>query len=363
MILYLEFQARGRRGGEVYHQHLHAYLKKRFPSLQPPELAPLPDNVRSPQQQITHCFKLARESQPRLVVSDISSAARNLAAVRHILRSGGQLMLVVQARPDPAAGKTWWRRFLAGRCANYLFRNAALAVTNSAFTAGVTRTRAHAALPVVVAPPGLQIAPLAELPAIDDHPGPLRLLYVGEVSRVKGLLPLVEALGRVDTFDFHLHVIGGHTQETDCYNAVTAATARLNLRERVTFHGYAEREILNEHYRDADILVVPSLSEGYGMVIAEGFCFGLPVIASAAGAISELVTDQVNGLLVPPGDPQGLSAALARFASDLPMRRAMSAANLEKAKTLPSWDGFDRLLDEQLLPQIESLIGTAHERS
>lgn len=361
MILYLEFSGKGRRGGERYHQHLHAYLKKRFPSLQPCVMTMLPDSVRTPAEQINLCLNLARSTQPRLVVSDISSAARNFPAVRHILREGGQLLLVVQAKPDPAAGKAWWRRWLVGRCERYLFRNAAVAVTNSAFTSAIARQRAHAALPTVVVAPGCEVTALEASP-LRDSSAPLNLLYIGEISRVKGLLTLVEALGQLPKLSFHLNVIGGHTQEPAYYNEVTAAISRHELTQRVTLHGYAERERLNEFYRQADILVVPSRCEGYGMVIAEGFCFGLPVIASAAGAILEMVGNGVNGLLFPPGDSGALAAALQRLGGDSALRQRFCAANLEKAGSLPSWDDFEKTLDQQLLPQIETLIGETHPR-
>jgi len=362
MILYLEFSGRGRRGGERYHQKLHAFIRKRFPSLEPSTLSILPDNVRSPQDQVRHCLELARAKKPQLVISDISSAARNMVAVRQVLRAGGQLMLVVQAEPSPAAGKSWWRRLLVARCQTYLFRNAALAVTNSAFTAALTRRLAHSALPVVVAPPGLETAPLPALPPRGDGPLQLNLLYVGEISRVKGLMRLVEALGHLPSLDYHLNIVGGHSQEPDYFGAVTAAISRLGINDRLTFHGYADRERLNQFYRQADILLVPSQCEGYGMVIAEGFCHGLPVIASATGAIPEIVAGGVNGLLVPPRDAGALASALSTLAHDSGLRQRMSIANLEKAQSLPTWDDFERKLDEQLIPQIESLLGQALPR-
>jgi len=360
MILYLEFEGKGRRGGEQYHQHLHAYLKKRFPTMQPVALATLPDSVRTPAEQISHCLQLARSVKPRLVVSDISSAARNFPAVRHILRSGGQLLLVVQAKPDPAAGKAWWRRWLTVRFEHYLFRNAAVAVTNSAFTAGLTRQRAHAAVPTFIASPFFQFTP-SDVPRTPGYrSGPMNLLYVGEISRVKGLLTLVEALGQLPQLDLHLHAVGGHSQEPDYYNEVTAGIERLQLGQRVTLHGYADRERLNEFYRQADVLVVPSRSEGYGMVIAEGFCFGLPVVASEAGAISGMVTDRVNGLLFSPGDHWALAQAVQTMCEDSSLRQRIRAANLEKAKSLSTWVDFEKTLDQQLLPQIETRLGKAH---
>src|SRR6185503_6037221 len=111
---------------------------------------------------------------------------------------------------------------------------------------------------------------------------------------------------------------------------------RLSLRKRVSLLGDLDRETLERQYARADVFVLPSYLEGYGMALAEAVAFGLPVVSTTAGAIPETVPANA-AMLVAPGDSRALAKALASLIDD-PARRAALAANARAARaSLPTW--------------------------
>ena len=97
---------------------------------------------------------------------------------------------------------------------------------------------------------------------------------------------------------------------------------------------------LRLEYADADLLVVPSRAETYGMVVAEALAAGVPVVATSVGGIPEALGRTpagVPGLLVPPDDSAALAAALARWLTDAGLRRRLRGAALSRREGLPDW--------------------------
>jgi hypothetical protein len=104
----------------------------------------------------------------------------------------------------------------------------------------------------------------------------------------------------------------------------------------VWWHGEVDAATLQTHYAAADLLVLPSLHEGYGMVVAEALAAGLPVLASRAGALAHTVPAGA-GLLVPPGDATALQSALARLITEPGLRTHLAAGARAAAGRLPTW--------------------------
>ena len=102
------------------------------------------------------------------------------------------------------------------------------------------------------------------------------------------------------------------------------------LWEKVRFAGYQKSP--ERWFQGADILVVPSLEEGFGRAAAEGGACGLPVIASRVGGLSEVVSDGETGLLVEPNDPDGLALAIDKLAVDTSLSKAMGQAARERVR-------------------------------
>lgn len=176
-----------------------------------------------------------------------------------------------------------------------------------------------------------------------------KLLYTGTISRRKGLAYLLAALNQLQEKNIKLEIVGDTNYERSYYEKLCFYIAEHDLKEAITFCGRLSHGELDRKFRDADIFVLPSLWEGYGIVLIEAMKYGLPIIASNVGAISEIVTDNVNGLLVPPANPTLLAQALQRLLSDVSLQERMCCKNLEKAKKIPGWEQVAKTFYETLL--------------
>ncbi|MGH3105186.1 MAG: glycosyltransferase family 4 protein, partial [Gaiellaceae bacterium] len=153
-------------------------------------------------------------------------------------------------------------------------------------------------------------------------------LYVGRLDAEKGLDVLLEAFARVPG---ELVIVGGGTLE---------AALRRAAPERVRFTGALDRDAVAEHYARADVFVLPSRSEQWGMVLNEAAAAALPIVATtSAGAARELVEDGVNGFVVEPDDVDELARALRRMAEDEELRRRAGARSraLVEGLTPEAW--------------------------
>ncbi len=145
------------------------------------------------------------------------------------------------------------------------------------------------------------------------HPAPSERLSVGFVGRLiphKGVGVLIEAVARDDRMT--LEVFGAGPES----DVLVEAVARLGIGERVKFHGHVEEVDIPDTYSQFDVLAVPSVPmpgwlEQFGRVVVESQASGIPVVASASGALPDVVG--AEGLLVPPNDADALHDALSRF--------------------------------------------------
>jgi glycosyltransferase involved in cell wall biosynthesis len=148
-------------------------------------------------------------------------------------------------------------------------------------------------------------APDREPPA-----GSLSVGFVGRLIRHKGVDVLLRAVALDDRLTAEIFGSGPESERLE------ALAASLGLRDRVRFHGYVGDERIPDVYPQVDVIAVPSLPlpgwiEQFGRVVAEAQASGVPVVASDSGALPDVVGDA--GLLVAPGDPAALHAALARL--------------------------------------------------
>lgn len=168
----------------------------------------------------------------------------------------------------------------------------------------------------------------------------VRFLFVGSWSERKGLLPLLRACARLHRRDrsrrWSLRIVG-EPGEAPGYTASVAEALRTLPARRVDLAGRLEGPALRRAYQNADLLVVPSLFEGFGMVYLEGQGFGLPAIAGSEGGARELVQHGVTGWLVPGGKVRPLEARLWQALNDPTALARMSRAAWANYDVWPTW--------------------------
>ena len=118
---------------------------------------------------------------------------------------------------------------------------------------------------------------------------------------------------------------------------VRETVARLRLEDRVTLVGELDGQALDACYRQANVFVLATQQETYGMAVAEAVAHGLPVVATMAGAIPELVGNDA-GLLVPVGDTEALAESLAPVLRDADLRVRLAEGARLRRNRLPTWD-------------------------
>ncbi|MFN3745686.1 MAG: glycosyltransferase family 4 protein [Hyphomicrobiaceae bacterium] len=188
---------------------------------------------------------------------------------------------------------------------------------------------------MTVAVPGTDPAPRAR----GSASGGLRLLAVGSVVPRKGYDILVRAL-EIDVGahgrDWRLHIVGALDRSQTTVEALRAQIVRSGLAARIELAGPMARTDLDALYDQADIFVLASHYEGYGMVLAEALARGLPIVTTTGGAAAETVPDGA-ALKVPPGDAGALQQALRRLMDDATLRRQLADAAWSAGQRLPRW--------------------------
>jgi glycosyltransferase involved in cell wall biosynthesis len=334
----------------------------------------------------------------RLAVVDTSvpAAFQRWRALRPLLTLAFSLRLavaLVRHRPDLVHVHTsdftgFWEKSLLARVARSAGRPVVLHLHGGSFDAfllGLGRRRAAwarralqgAACVVVLSeawrPIVARVAPAAHLVvlpnAIDTRlfapPSPppprrdatTRLLFVGMLSARKGVDDLLAALATLDSLDWTLDVVGGEEFAGERARAESNAR-RLGLAERVRFRGplFAADKLARLHA--ADVFVLPSRSESFGIANLEAMAAGLAVVSTETGAIPEYIESGVHGLLVPPGDVAALAAALHAVGTDPALRLRLGAAARRRAGDY-DWSRvasqvaavYDRVLGEVSAPR------------
>ncbi len=162
------------------------------------------------------------------------------------------------------------------------------------------------------------------------------LLCVASVIPRKGHRVLVTALARMPDLDWQMLCIGSLDRDSRTVRLVRQMIFAARLGRRITLAGEQPPRMVMRAYRAADLFVLPSLHEGYGMAFAEAMANGLPIIATAAGAIPETVPREA-GLLVRPGDAAGLARALRRVITEPALAARLAAGSRVAGGRLPDW--------------------------
>jgi glycosyltransferase involved in cell wall biosynthesis len=221
---------------------------------------------------------------------------------------------------------------------------AARVITSSATTArGLVADYGVPADRITVAPPGTDRAPETR----GNSSGIVRLLAVGSIVPRKGYDVLIAALAQLADLPWHLVIAGDRSRDAAAARQLDADIARYQLGDRVTVLGAVAPERITDLYAAADLFVLASRFEGYGMVYAEAIMRGLPVIGTTAGAIPETIPAGA-GVLVAPEDVAALAIALRRLIENPAERKSLAKAARAAAARLPTWEDSARLFARAL---------------
>jgi glycosyltransferase involved in cell wall biosynthesis len=196
---------------------------------------------------------------------------------------------------------------------------------------------------VVVVEPGTDRAPLAR----GSRGAPLQLLCVATLNPGKGHEILLQALSQLPHRDWRLTCAGSLTRHPATVDRVRGAARSLALEGYVSFVGELDAVHVAACYDRADVFVLATLQETYGMAVAEALAHGLPVVSTTTGAIPDLVGEDA-GLLVPPGNTEALAGALARVIEDAGLRARLAEGAQRARERLPSWEDAFRNMNAAL---------------
>jgi glycosyltransferase involved in cell wall biosynthesis len=287
------------------------------------------------------CFSI---SKPCFVILDIDYCARFLfgllwlKSIRHIPIIG------VVFHYKFTFQQRWLRKIPLKFIEALSSRAFTVLITISQYSLTTFNTISRKKIRSFVIPPFVKSTP-EELPTErrNGPKSPLRLITVGAIDPRKNIHTLIRSLKYLN-FPYHLDVVG-HKQSLRYYNTLQKMLDEFGIRNMCTFHGFLEKDALNELLLTSDVFVLVSEMEGYGMAFAEAMKFGLPIIASNRGAIPELIFNKENGFLCEPDYPMEIADAISRL-NEKDIWEKISNANEEKYKTLMDRKTFVRKCEQ-----------------
>jgi glycosyltransferase involved in cell wall biosynthesis len=182
------------------------------------------------------------------------------------------------------------------------------------------------------------------LKPVDPRFGPNMIFACRQLFPRKGIRFLIEAAAQLTPRfpDLHLVLAGDGFERAE----LVRLAERLGIAPQVTFLGWVPNAALPPYYRAAAVSVIPSLEEGFGIPAAEAMGCEVPVVATDAGGLPEVVEHGVTGLVVPRGDSTALAEAIGSLLEDPARRRCMGQAGRERALRFFDWDRTAQQLEE-----------------
>jgi D-inositol-3-phosphate glycosyltransferase len=194
------------------------------------------------------------------------------------------------------------------------------------------------------------------------------ILFVGRIEPLKGIDTLLEAIARMDQDEncnlgcecLSVAIIGGDAsvpmeEMTGEMRRLIELRDALGISKLVTFMGKQGQDTLPDYYCAADILVMPSHYESFGMVALEAMACGTPVVASRVGGLTYTVQEGITGLLVPERDPQALAAALQRILKQDDLRWQLQSNSIRAAQEF-GWP----IIADRVLELYDTVIQERH---
>jgi glycosyltransferase involved in cell wall biosynthesis len=194
---------------------------------------------------------------------------------------------------------------------------------------------------VVVVPNGINLNEIAEREAEGGDPGK-KILFVGRLHPVKGAQYLLGAMKIIhQKLPEAKLVLVGDGEEREHLETLTD---NLGIRECVEFAGRVPHERVQDYMNQAEVFVLPSLSEGFPVTILEAMACGLPVVATRVGGIPDIIDDDANGYLIDTKNPEQIAEALLKLLQDKQLRKDISENNREGVRRY-RWDAVAATLE------------------
>ena len=245
-----------------------------------------------------------------------------------------RILMMVNSQPY-LAGMNWRGVLVEGFWFRVFICSADRLVTNSHYMGNRVVELGARRGKVVVNPPAAQELPLAK--GMGEPLDVIQIIYPAHIRPFKGQEVLIEAVRRIEDERVTV-VLAGLVKDREYDQRLRSLVKQYGLGERVKFAGYLHGQEMADAYASSSICVFPTMHEGYGMVVQEARQFGLPVIASSVGGVSEQIEDGVDGLLVPPGDPDALADAIRRVVDDAGFRERLIENGYRRLETAPTWE-------------------------
>ena len=186
---------------------------------------------------------------------------------------------------------------------------------------------------ITVAEPGVDPAPRAK----GSGDPVVALLAVGSIMPRKGFDTLVRAVAPLAHLPWRLTIAGSTERDPACAASLRGLIAECALQDRIELVGELSAERLGARYDRADVFVLSSRYEGYGMVLSEAMARGLAIVTTTGGAAARTAPDDA-ALKVAPDDARGLGEAIASLIADAPLREKLAEASWQAGQKLPGWE-------------------------
>ncbi|WP_299024994.1 glycosyltransferase family 4 protein [uncultured Thermanaerothrix sp.] len=170
------------------------------------------------------------------------------------------------------------------------------------------------------------------------QPGPLRILFLGNLIRRKRLDVLLQALHTLPRSGWILNIVGRTDLEPETTREINAFVHQNSLVSNIRFWGPCSSQTLQALLVSHHVLAMPSDYEGFGIVYLEAMAYGLVPIATTCGGAVEIITHGLNGFLIPPNDPQAVAQALQELSNRRDMLAQMSVAARARYEQFPTWE-------------------------
>ena len=323
-------------GGNVYNRALVAELRALGVNVQLHRLAgPWPEGDASSHMKLARALR----AEPACLVDGIVGCG-SPEVVAAAVDSGHSVTVVVHLPISDEVGlePTQRQRYAALEAKTV---HSASGVLCSSRWSAAELSRRYGRSDVGVATPGVTPAPVARG---SQDSGPPRILSVASLTPTKDQLTLVHALAQLTDLPWTADLIGSDQANPGYAARLRDEIAAAGLGDRISVPGTLGGSVLDQKWDAADLLVLPSRIETYGLVVVEALARGIPAVVSAGtGAIEALQEGATKhstatpGTSVPAGDSAGLAAVLRRWLTEPMLRRAWRQAALARRDTLPGW--------------------------